>query len=391
MMNKNFLFTSEAVSCGHPDKVCDQVSDAILDAYLRLDPEARVASEILVTTDFVCLGGERRARKDPDLDKVVRGAIARIGYEGGFNYGFDAATVHILNHMNHQSAEIARGVDAGDRASEGAGDQGLMFGFACDETPELMPAPIHYAHAALRWLENLRRDDEDRLRPDAKSQITLEYRDGKPVRAHTLLISHQHAPELSRDDLASITRTAWEAVLPKGWIDAGTRFLVNPTGSFVLGGPAGDSGLTGRKIIVDTYGGYARHGGGAFSGKDPTKVDRSAAYAARYLAKNVVAAGLAAKCEIQIAYAIGLAEPLSLYVDTFGTLRQGLAEPQLAAALRNAMDLTPRGIRTHLQLNNPIYLATASGGHFGRKPGSMGPGTFTWEKTDLVETLKKNL
>ncbi len=390
------LFTSEAVSCGHPDKVCDQISDAILDAYLRIDPDARVASEILVTTDFVCLGGERRSPKDPDVETIVRRTIREIGYTGGFNVGFDDKTVKILNKMNRQSPEIAQGVDAGKRASEGAGDQGLMFGFACTETPELMPAPIHYAHAVLRELERLRRSarkgsPEALLRPDAKSQITVEYRKGKPVRAHTLLVSHQHDKKLTKAALVAIITKAWRKVLPKGWVDAKTVMLVNPTGSFVLGGPAGDSGLTGRKIIVDSYGGYARHGGGAFSGKDPTKVDRSAAYAARYLAKNIVAAKLATACEIQLAYAIGIAEPLALYVHTFGTAKKGVTDAKLAAAIRQVMDLTPRGIRTQLKLNKPIYQATASGGHFGRAPDSMGKGTFTWEKTDLVAKLKKSL
>jgi S-adenosylmethionine synthetase len=389
MNNKNFLFTSEAVSCGHPDKVCDQISDAILDAYLKIDPEARVASEVLVTTDFVCLGGERRCWRDPDVEAIVRQTIAGIGYEGGFNEGFDAETVEILDRMNQQSAEIAQGVDAGERASEGAGDQGLMFGYACDETPELMPAPIHYAHAVLRELEAVRRGGERRLRPDAKSQITVEYRNGKPVRAHTLLVSHQHAPELERAELAGMVKIAWEKVLPAGWIDPQTRFLVNPTGSFVLGGPAGDTGLTGRKIIVDSYGGFARHGGGAFSGKDPTKVDRSAAYAARYLAKNVVAAGIASRCEVQVAYAIGIAEPLAVYVETFGTGK--VPDERIAAALAAAMDLSPRGIRTHLKLNAPIYLPTASGGHFGRAVDSAGAGTFTWEGTGLVEGLLKSV
>lgn len=386
-MSKDYLFTSEAVSCGHPDKVCDQISDAILDAYLRIDPEARVASEVLVTTDYVCLGGERRCWRDPDVEAVVRGVIAGIGYEGGFNEGFDADTVEIVNRMNQQSAEIAQGVDAGDRASEGAGDQGLMFGYACDETPELMPAPIHYAHAVLRHLEALRRDGEARLRPDAKSQITVEYKNNKPVRAHTLLVSHQHSPSLGMDELGAMVRKAWEAVLPAGWIDSQTRFLVNPTGSFVLGGPAGDTGLTGRKIIVDTYGGFARHGGGAFSGKDPTKVDRSAAYVARYLAKNVVAAKMATRCEVQLAYAIGIAEPLAVYVETFGTGK--VPDERVASALMKAMDLTPRGIRTHLKLNAPIYLSTASGGHFGRAAGSAGAGTFTWEGDGLVDALLK--
>ena len=390
---KVHLFTSEAVSCGHPDKLADQLSDAILDAYLAQNPEARVASEILVTTDFVCLSGERRSANHPDLDKIVRNTIANIGYTSGINEGFDSATVKILDKMNEQSPEIAQGVDAGTRDSEGAGDQGLMFGYACDETPELMPAPIHYAHAVLRELEAQRRKPDTLgaklLRPDAKSQITVEYHDGKPARAHTLLISHQHAPGASQEELAGLLTAAWHKVLPAGWIDNNTRILTNPTGSFVLGGPAGDTGLTGRKIIVDSYGGYARHGGGAFSGKDPTKVDRSAAYAARYLAKNIVAAGLASHCEIQLGYAIGIAEPLSIYVETFRT--SNIPPEKLERAIRASLSLTPRGIRNHLGLNAPIYLPTASGGHFGRAAGSAGPGTFPWEATDLATTLKANL
>ncbi len=382
----SYLFTSEAVSCGHPDKVADQLSDAILDAYLHADANARVASEILVTTDFVCLAGETRSTATPDLNAVVRDVIRNIGYTGGVNFGFDDATVKITNVMGAQSAEIAQGVDAGSRSSEGAGDQGHMFGYACDETPELMPAPIHYAHAVLRHLEAVRRSGPDAnnhgLLPDAKSQATLEYSaDGTPRRAHTLLISHQHAATLHPDDLAQLVRSAWAAVLPAGWIDANTRFLINPTGSFTLGGPAGDTGLTGRKIIVDSYGGAARHGGGAFSGKDPTKVDRSAAYAARYLAKNVVAAGLARRCEIQLAYAIGVAEPLALYVETFGT--GTTADAVLAEKLRTTIPLTPRGLRERLGLAAPIYLPTATGGHFGRAAGCAGAGTFGWEKTDL--------
>jgi S-adenosylmethionine synthetase len=382
-----YLFTSEAVSCGHPDKVADQLSDAILDAYLREDAAARVASEILVTTDFVCLAGETRSTAKPNLERVVRETIQGIGYTGGVNHGFDDATVKITNVMGAQSTEIAMGVDAGTRESEGAGDQGHMFGYACSETPELMPAAIHYAHAVLRHLEDVRRTgphaNNAGLLPDAKSQVTLEYSaDGMPRRAHTLLVSHQHAASLHGDDLEHMVRQAWAAVLPADWIDADTRFLVNPTGSFVLGGPAGDTGLTGRKIIVDSYGGAARHGGGAFSGKDPTKVDRSAAYVARYLAKNVVAVGLATRCEIQLAYAIGIAEPLALYVETFGTGK--LSNELLASKLRAEVNLTPRGMREHLRLATPIYLPTASGGHFGRAPGSAGTGTFGWEKTDLV-------
>ncbi|MFZ2586635.1 MAG: methionine adenosyltransferase [Alphaproteobacteria bacterium] len=389
-MSTSHLFTSEAVSCGHPDKLADQISDAILDAHLSQHPTARVACEVLVTTNFVCVAGEYTSTAKVDVDAVVRHTIRTVGYTGGFNEGFDADTVVILNHMHGQSPEIAQGVNAGDRTSEGAGDQGHMFGYACDETPELMPAALHYSHAVLRHLEALRRAGETRLRPDAKSQVTLEYVNGKPTRAHTLLISHQHNPELTHAQLTDICRAAWEAVLPKGWIDATTRFLVNPTGSFVLGGPAGDTGLTGRKIIVDTYGGAARHGGGAFSGKDPTKVDRSAAYTARYLAKNIVAAGLATRCEIQLAYAIGIAEPLALYVDTFGTAK-GTTDEALAAALQTVLPLTPRSMQNHLGLAAPIYTPTASGGHFGRATGSAGAGTFPWERLDLVEKLKKAL
>lgn len=388
-MPKSTLFTSEAVSSGHPDKLADQLSDAILDAYLAADAQARVASEVLVTTNFVCLAGERRSTAAPNLEEVVRNTIARIGYTGGANPGFDAATVEILDKMNQQSPEIAQGVDAGTRASEGAGDQGLMFGYACTETPQLMPAPITYAHAVLAELEAMRRGGLADLRPDAKAQITVEYADGVPLRAHTLLVSHQHAPGVTPKRLEKHVITAWLRVLPKGWVDERTRFLINPTGSFTLGGPAGDTGLTGRKIIVDTYGGYARHGGGAFSGKDPTKVDRSAAYAARYLAKNVVAAGLATRCEIQLAYAIGVAEPLALYVETFGT--STAPEERILHAIRQSLPLTPRGLREHLGLARPIYLPTAAGGHFGRTPESAGPGTFPWEKTDLAATLLKHI
>jgi S-adenosylmethionine synthetase len=391
MKNKSqkHLFTSEAVACGHPDKLADQLSDAILDAYLAGDANARVASEILVTTDFACLGGEFRSTAAPDVESIVRKTIAHIGYTGGVNEGFDDATVEILNKMHRQSAEIAIGVDAGNRESEGAGDQGLMFGYACTETPELMPAPIHYAHAVLRELEAVRRAGHSPLMPDAKSQITVEYVGGKPARAHTLLVSQQHVADAEPEELETLIRAAWVKVLPQGWVDENTRLLVNPTGSFILGGPAGDTGLTGRKIIVDSYGGYARHGGGAFSGKDPTKVDRSAAYAARYLAKNMVAAGLATRCEIQLCYAIGLPEPLAIYIETFGT--GTVAEDVLEKAIRKSLSLTPRGIATHLKLARPIYLPTASGGHFGRAPGSAGPGTFPWEATDLAPTLLRHI
>lgn len=388
-MDTTHLFTSEAVSCGHPDKLADQLSDALLDAYLAKDPEARMASEILVTTDFACLGGEHRTDASVDVETIVRDTIAHIGYTGGVNHGFDSATVQILNKMHQQSSEIAQGVDAGTRESEGAGDQGIMFGYACDETPELMPAPIHYAHAVLRQLEDQRRRGNKLLLPDAKSQITVEYTNGQPTRAHTLLVSHQHAVHATQEELTHIITEAWRKVLPQGWMDKDTRILVNPTGSFQLGGPAGDTGLTGRKIIVDTYGGYARHGGGAFSGKDPTKVDRSAAYAARYLAKNIVAAGLAKRCEIQLCYAIGVAEPLAIFTETFGT--SDIPSDKLEAAIRASLSLTPRGIRKHLGLNAPIYLPTASGGHFGRAAGSAGPGTFPWENTALAPTLLANL
>ena len=383
----SYLFTSESVSCGHPDKLADQISDAVLDAYLAQDPSARVAAEVLVTTDTVILAGENRSRMpSPDLESVVRDAVALVGYSNGLNPGFDAATFRFTNLMHRQSAEIAQGVDAGDRESEGAGDQGLMFGYACDETPELMPAAIHYSHRVLEWLTALRRNGEKLLRPDAKSQLTLAYENGRPVRAHTLLVSHQHAPEATQKQLEDIIRHAWRQVLPEGWFDESTRVLVNPTGSFVLGGPAGDTGLTGRKIIVDTYGGAARHGGGAFSGKDPTKVDRSAAYAARYLAKNVVAARLARRCEIQVCYAIGMAEPLALYLDTFGT--GTVPEDEIVRRLRKHVSLTPRAIRERFRMENPIYRVTASGGHFGRAPGSAGEGTFPWEAADLADVLK---
>jgi S-adenosylmethionine synthetase len=384
------LFTSEAVGAGHPDKVADQLSDAILDAYLTHDPHARVASEVLVTTGSVILAGETRthvpgAPTAADLDQVVRSTIANIGYTDGVQEGFEASRVHITDLMQAQSAEIAMGVDAGDRASEGAGDQGIMFGYACTETPELMPAALHYSHAVLRHLGTLRRTSEPGLRPDAKAQLTLEYVGGTPVRAHTVLVSHQHAPTLKLPDLKNVVMNAWETVLPHGWLDANTRILVNPTGSFTHGGPSGDTGLTGRKIIVDSYGGAARHGGGAFSGKDPTKVDRSAAYAARYLAKNVVAAGLATRCEIQLAYAIGVAEPLAIYVECFGT--HTLPPARLQSALMGLVSLTPRAIRERFNLTAPIYLPTASGGHFGRPSHSAGPGTFLWEQTDLVPAL----
>jgi len=381
MSDNKYLFTSESVSEGHPDKVADRLSDTILDAFLAEDPEARVASEILVTTNLVVLSGERRSGFQPDYEKLMRDAIRDIGYTLDVQDDFTDETVQIINKINLQSDEIAQGVDAGDKGTEGAGDQGIMFGYACRETEELMPAPIHYAHKVLKHLADRRKAGERDLSPDAKSQLTLEYIDGKPQRVHTALVSHQHAKNLSRDGLTDIVKESLEATLPEGWIDADTRILVNPTGSFVKGGPAGDTGLTGRKIIVDTYGGAARHGGGAFSGKDPTKVDRSAAYAARYLAKNVVAADMADRCEIQLCYAIGVPEPLAIYVDTFGTAKHGLTDMEIGHKLTKVMDLTPRGIRTKLGLNAPIYVPTSAYGHFGRPE-------FPWEKTDLVAALR---
>ncbi|HEX2859320.1 MAG TPA: methionine adenosyltransferase [Alphaproteobacteria bacterium] len=372
MLPLNGLFTSEAVAAGHPDKVADQISDAILDAFLAVDPEARVACETLVTENNVVLAGEyRTSAPPPDFKSIVRDTLAHIGYTNGKARGFDAATFNLTNHMHAQSAEIAQGVDAGQRGSEGAGDQGIMFGFACSDTPALMPAPLHYAHAVLHELESLSKTTHPKLGPDGKSQLTLEYRGGKPVRAHTLLVSYQHAAGISHSMLTDVITAAWRKVLPAGFIDKNTRILVNPTGSFVLGGPAADTGLTGRKIIVDTYGGAAPHGGGAFSGKDPTKVDRSAAYAARFLAKQIVASGKAQKCLIQLSYAIGVAEPLALYVNTFGTGTEPDAE--LARQLSEKYSLTPRALVDMFDLRKPIYLATASGGHFGRD-------IFPWEK-----------
>lgn len=383
---EKFLFTSESVSEGHPDKVADYISDSVLDAMLARFPEARVASETLVTQELIVLAGEVRSHTIPDFQEVARQAIRDLGIdEPGFNLG----TVDIQCHIHEQSAEIAQGVDAGQTKEEGAGDQGIMFGYACDETPVLMPAPIYYAHRILEAFAKRRKAGDKRLKPDAKSQVTLEYVDGKPVRAHTVLVSHQHAAGVPQSELLQLLREILPEIFPMGWVDGTTRLLVNPTGSFELGGPAADTGLTGRKIIVDSYGGAARHGGGAFSGKDPTKVDRSAAYAARYVAKNVVAAGLAKRCEIQLCYAIGVAEPLAIYIDTFGTLKEGLSVPRLEQAIRRSISLTPRGIRTHLGLNKPIYRATAAYGHFGREPGPNGE--FSWEKTDLVPVLLKNL
>jgi S-adenosylmethionine synthetase len=384
-MRRNFLFTSESVSEGHPDKVSDRISDAVVDAFLSADPVSRVACETLCTTNRVVLAGEVRGPKSVTTDILIdaaRHAIRDIGYEqDGFNW--KTAAVECLIH--EQSQDIAQGVDAAGNKDEGAGDQGIMFGYACTETPVLMPAPIYYAHAILRSLAEARHDGSaPQLGPDAKSQVTLHYVDGKPVGATSVVVSTQHAGDVDQHEVREIVRPHVLKVLPEGWMCDETHFYVNPTGRFVIGGPDGDCGLTGRKIIVDTYGGAAPHGGGAFSGKDPTKVDRSAAYVARYLAKNVVAAGLADKCTIQLSYAIGVAQPLSVYIDTAGTGK--VEEEKLSKLLQSLVDLSPRGIRTHLGLNRPIYARTAAYGHFGREPDA--DGGFSWEKTDLVDHLR---
>ena len=385
MWKKDFVFTSESVSEGHPDKVCDRISDAIVDAFLTEDPTARVAVETLCTTNFVVIAGEVRGPESltkARLEDVARACIREIGYEQA---GFHWKNAVIDMRVHQQSQDIAQGVDAAGNKDEGAGDQGIMFGYACRETDVLMPAPIYYAHNILRSLAEARHSGaEPGLEPDAKSQVTLRYVDGKPVGASAIVVSTQHAAELNADDVREIVRPHVVNTLPKGWMCDEKHFYVNPTGRFVIGGPDGDTGLTGRKIIVDTYGGAAPHGGGAFSGKDPTKVDRSAAYAARYLAKNVVAAGLAERCTIQLSYAIGVSHPLSVYVDLHGT--GAVNEDQLGRVLQQVMDLSPRGIRQHLQLNRPIYARTAAYGHFGR--AAEADGGFSWEKCDLVDEIK---
>jgi len=384
-----YLFTSESVSEGHPDKVADRLSDTVLDAFLAADPYSRVACETLVTTNRVVLAGETRG---PDtitpelLTHLARMAIRDIGYE---QEGFHWKTADVQVHLHSQSSDIAQGVDSAGNKDEGAGDQGIMFGYACRETSTLMPAPLYYAHEILRNMRDRRIAGDHTvagLLPDAKSQVTLRYVDGKPVAATSVVVSTQHVAGLEQ---AEIKRMLWplvESTLPKGWMPTEQEFYVNPTGNFVIGGPDGDCGLTGRKIIVDTYGGASPHGGGAFSGKDPTKVDRSAAYVCRYLAKNVVASGLADKCTLQISYAIGVSHPLSVYVDLHGTGKD-VDETRLEATLRELVDLKPRGIREHLHLNRPIYVPTSAYGHFGREP-DLEKGTFTWEKTDLVPALK---
>ena len=385
MSRRDYLFTSESVSEGHPDKLCDRISDAVVDTYLARDPASRVACETLATTNRVVLAGEVRGPESIDagtLEEVARTCIREIGYEQD---GFHWAKAAVAVHVHAQSADIAQGVDRAGNKDQGAGDQGIMFGYACRETDALMPAPLHYAHAILASLARARHAGaEPGLGPDSKSQVTLRYEDGAPVRAASVVVSTQHAPDLTQEDVRAIVRPHVVAALPDGWMCGEDEFYVNPTGRFVIGGPDGDAGLTGRKIVVDTYGGAAPHGGGAFSGKDPTKVDRSAAYAARYLAKNVVAAALASRCTIQLAYAIGIAHPLAVYVDTHGT--GAVDEARLAAVLREIMDLTPRGIGEHLGLARPIFARTAAYGHFGRAPEA--DGGFSWEKTDLADALR---
>ena len=386
MARQDYLFTSESVSEGHPDKVCDRISDAVVDAYLREMPEARVACETLATTNRIVIAGETRGPATITNDYIAhlaRLAVKDIGYS---QEGFHWENCDISVYLHGQSAHIAQGVDAAGNKDEGAGDQGIMFGYACRETPEFMPAPIYYAHKILRILAEARKSGrEPVLGPDAKSQVTVRYVNGKPVGVTSIVLSTQHLDAtLSSSDVRAIVEPYIRSALPDGWIDPSTVWHVNPTGAFVIGGPDGDCGLTGRKIIVDTYGGAAPHGGGAFSGKDPTKVDRSAAYAARYLAKNVVAAELADRCTIQLSYAIGVAEPLSVYVDLHGT--GTCDEAKLEKTLRDVMRLTPRGIREHLKLNAPIYERTAAYGHFGREPDA--DGGFTWEKIDLVSALR---
>jgi len=398
LAKSNYLFTSESVAEGHPDKVCDRISDTVVDAFLAADPYARVACETLCTTNRIVIAGEVRMSKDkcgpkapmlksgkinaPLIEKLARAAVKDIGYA---QKGFHWKNAKVSIFLHGQSADIAMGVDAKGNKDEGAGDQGIMFGYACNETPELMPAPLQYSHNILKALATARHSGKEKLLgPDAKSQVTLQYVNGKPVRATAIVVSTQHSAKIDSDEVKAIVRPYVLKTLPKGWMCAEEHFYVNPTGNFVIGGPDGDSGLTGRKIIVDTYGGAAPHGGGAFSGKDPTKVDRSAAYAARYLAKNVVAAGLADRCLIQLSYAIGVSHPLSVYVDTQGT--GNVDEDKLSTVLQELVSLSPRGIREHLKLSRPIYARTAAYGHFGREPEK--DGGFSWERLDLVKDLR---
>ena len=375
---RNFLFTSESVTEGHPDKIADQISDAVLDEVMRHDPKGRVACETLVTTGLVVVAGEITTSAHVDYDELIRNTVKGVGYDDAL-FGFDSTTCAVMCTIKRQSPDIAMGVDTG-----GAGDQGLMFGFACDETEELMPMPIQLAHRLTQRLSEVRKSKKvDFLRPDGKSQVTVEYRDGKPFRVDCVVISTQHSDTVSNEDLRhAIMEHVIKPIVPSRMLDAKTKYHINPTGRFVIGGPMGDAGLTGRKIIVDTYGGYSRHGGGAFSGKDPSKVDRSACYMARYIAKNIVAAGLASRAEVQLAYAIGVAEPVSVMVDTFGTAN--IPEEKITALVREHFALTPKGIIEALDLRKPVYKPTAAYGHFGR----TGPG-FTWEKTDRAGALRK--
>ena len=384
-MADNTLFTSESVSEGHPDKVADQVSDAVLDAMLAQDTESRVACETLIKTGIIVVAGEVRSNAQVDIDKLVRQVVADIGYDNP-DVGFDPESCTVVNALGQQSSDIAMGVDETSEHEQGAGDQGLMFGYATDETDVLMPAPLTYAHRLVQQQAEKRRASLSFLRPDAKSQLTFRYDDhGKPTAIDAVVLSTQHSPDISQKDLQeAVMEEVIKPVLPQNWISAETKIFINPTGQFIIGGPVGDCGLTGRKIIVDTYGGMARHGGGAFSGKDPSKVDRSAAYAGRYVAKNIVAAGLAQRCEIQVSYAIGVAEPTSISLDTFGTGKLG--DDKIIQLVREHFDLRPRGLIEMLDLKRPIYQTTAAYGHFGRTEE-----TFSWEKTDKAELLAQAL
>ena len=390
-MKNNYLFTSESVSEGHPDKICDRISDTVVDLMLNKYSEARVACETMVTTNKTIIAGEYRLPEginvtDEEIEAQVRKAVKDIGYEQD---GYHWEKMDFECHLHSQSADIAIGVDKAGNKDEGAGDQGLMFGYACDETEVLMPAPLYYSHQILKELSNIRhKNKQSILLPDSKSQITLEYENGKPIRTHSIVVSTQHIKDCSQEDIRNLVRDVVINVLPEGWMCSEDQFYVNPTGIFEIGGPDGDTGLTGRKIIVDTYGGSAPHGGGAFSGKDPTKVDRSAAYFTRYLAKNIVAARLASKCTIQIAYAIGVSKPLSFYINTYGT--GIISDEMIKNILLDLIDMSPRGIREHLKLNSAIYVPSSAYGHFGREPNESIEGSFSWEQTDLVKAIQKS-